>query len=391
MKLKFSNRQSILASVIAFYLIPVALFASYTMTLLPKNKSWLVLSIGLLLIAAFSMLFVIILYYWEQTFKRQSSQDPYVDNLSHTHASTPQLHVYENDYISELNDLRASLQGYQEQQAGLIDENQQLLSRANQIAQEYADYKIFSEEQLKQKNLQIQAFQRNIDEQQNEVKHQQDSMEQLHMKVRDLSYEIKTLLSINEREPAFISADAPFKAPHDQEEAPFPIERQVHNDIDASLLLKRCINTAQKLTGAYYYGNELSRYREFSPSHSAIDLRRLFDSLRMENEALIVVYSPKDQKLLFANGQTKSMLGWSPDKFVSDFLTLIQEGAQEWKRAVNQTPSQSDTPLKLLLKSKSGQDVFLQCHLGSIPTGLFRGYIIGVLFSATAAVPVTKS
>lgn len=379
MRSKLTNRHFIIAAIVIFYLIPLILFSAYSIILLPRSQSWLVVSLGLLLVAGGSLLFMLLLSYWERSF--QNNPDERVSNSFIPSPLQPPF-PFNGEDIIELQDLRKSVQEYQEQQNKLVEENQELLMRSGLIAQEYADYKIFSEEQQKQKNLQIQNFQKNIEEQQGEFKSQQEHMELLHTKVRDLSYEIKTLLSIGEKEPVKLGETTAIMEHEEMEEYSVPSDKQVHNEMDASLLLKRCINTAQKLTGAYYYGNEMSRYKDFAAPHSAIDLRRLFDSLRMENEALVVVYSPKDQKLLFANNQSKALLGWGPDKLVNEFSSLIQDGAGEWRRAINQLTSISEAQIKMLIKAKNGQDLYLQCHLGTIPTGLFRGYVIGVLYTA---------
>jgi hypothetical protein len=384
MKFKITNRQYLFFSVTLFYLLPLVFFAGYSVYLLPRAQSWNILSIGLLLLATSSLLLFLLLYYWEQSFRLANDIQKLDENLSLNESSPPYSApiFYVEEKEVEINLFKNQIKELESEKAQYLQEISELSLKTAQMTQEISEYRIFSEEQIKQKNIQLSAMQINFEEQQNEIKHQQDHMEQLHGKVKDLSYEIKTLLSVgSEKENPLSYKELPTEEPlQAHTRIPLNLETRVQNKNDAIILLKKCINITQKITGAYYYGNELSRYREFSYSHSAIDLRRLFDSLRMENEAVVVVYSPKEHKLLFANQQIKSALGWSPDKFAQDFLTLMPEHAFEWKNAVNSLSNKSETYLRVILKSKTGQDTLVQCHLGVIPTGLFRQFVIGVLF-----------
>jgi hypothetical protein len=235
----------------------------------------------------------------------------------------------------------------------------------------------------------------------------QEQIQQLDSKVHDLSYEIKTLLYLHEDEVSSSktstraktevpAATLPIFSSHESSHESLgrplalaenrmcaqhnKIESPVHTSVEAAKLLKHCIQLTEKLTGANYHSNESSRYREFPSSYYAIDQRRLFDSLRHETYALIVVYSQKEQKVVFANNEVKTLLGWSPEKLVADFPTLIQGGMQEWKRAIALLTTTSESQARFLFKARNGQEILLNCHLGLIPTGLFRNYVIGVLY-----------
>lgn len=437
MQFKISNRQFLSAAIIVFYLIPLLFFSAYSIKLMSHNKSWTLLSLGLLLVVFGTIALIFLLSYWEQSLRdkklhpslllsqqpesstpkkeaKVTSLDPSLtfDTILH-HEHTEHSGTKENS--KELNLLQTALQSSQRQQEELAralelkgqdlhkqeEENRQLQLKAKQIAQDFADYKLFSEEQLKQKQLQLAALQQIVEDQRTEMEKRQEQIHQLDTKVHDLSYEIKTLLYLHKDEVP------PAKGTHSKEERiqisasdlqtaikeqttttllPPPIQEQapsesaIHTPSEAGALLKKCIHTAQKLTGANYYSNESSRYRQFSSSYFAIDQRRLFDSLRSEKGALLVVYSQKDHKILFANTVSKALLGWSPEKFIADFTSIMQEGIQDWKKALQTLSSSSESHARLLAKTKQGQEVLLNCHLGTIPSGLFRNYAIGVLY-----------
>lgn len=312
------------------------------------------------------------------------------------------LEITLKNHQEQQEQLAKDLASKKEELEKLAEENKQMELNAFQIAQDFADYKLFTEEQLKQKNMQLVALQQNLEDQRTEMEKRQDQIYQLDTKVHDLSYEIKTLLFLNQEEPispkpvsfakekekpsTFAKAAAlerfepPCAVIGEENEGSYAREKPIQTAQEAAALLKKCINMAQKLTGANYHTSEASRYREFSTSNYAIDQRRLFDALRNENGALIIVYSQKENKILFANSETKVLLGWSSEKFVADFASIMHEGMSDWRKALSSLVVSSEAQARLLAKTKQGQEVILTCHLGLIPTGLFRNYVIGVLY-----------
>ncbi len=426
MKFNISNRQFISAVVIFFYVTPVFFFAFYSIGLMSRHKSWSILSLGFLIMTCGALALILLLSYWEQVLKekiqRESSlfhpilkittpppvvlkQENKVTALDlHLTLSKQEAPPFSRDSPKEeirvLQDM--TLQGWQDKYANLIEEmqiknqsldrleeeNQTLLAKANQAAQDFADYKIFSEEQLKQKSLHMSTLQQTIENQRTEMEKHQEQIHLLDTKVHNLSYEIKTLLYLHDKEEGI-----PEESPKTRiiamekvldKQTNLLSESQVQTSHEATALLRRCIHMAQKFTGARYYGNELSRYRELSLPHYTIDQRRLFDSLRQETDGLIFVYSQQEQKLLFINNQSKILLGWSPEKMIEDFPNIIQEGAAEWKRALEVLISSPEHQMRLLMKTRNGPELLLHCQLGCIPIGLFRNYIIGILYTPSS-------
>ncbi|MFI5342752.1 MAG: hypothetical protein ACHQUC_00860 [Chlamydiales bacterium] len=436
MRFNTNNRLVLSASLIIFYLLPVLFFSVYSISQMSSNKSWSVLSGGLLLVASCSLLLIFLVHYWEKAaedkFKKhllERKEQPEKENkvtsldpallFDHPHDAIeePENLSVKETMKAELCSVQANLLECQAKMIQLqeelaskeelykisLEENKQLIYKAQEIQQDFSDYKLFSEEQLKQKSLQLINLQQTIEDQRTEVERRQEQISQLDSKVHDLSYEIKTLLYLHETEashptPSFLKVDDSTKSlltkvvsgkvdssqpvytlQEEYEGEAVSVESQIHTPAEAVLLMRKCINTAQKLTGANYYSNEASRFREFSSSHYTIDQRRLFDSLRSETSGLILVYSQKEHKLLFANNQTKYLLGCGPEKFVSDFSSHFQE-LPDWKKALSLLSTGPESQTRLLAKTKHGQEIILNCHLGVIPTGLFRNYVICVLY-----------
>lgn len=428
MKYITNSRQLLSGAIVFFYLIPLLFFASYSIGLMSRSKSWLVLSLGLLLIAACSLILVLLLSYWENHLKKQlqghsgvhrhDDPEPKVTAMDLNYEMEQPLSEYEPKSSSskELNLLEtlhdANLQNSKLQEEienlhrtvdAFADENKTLKTASEKSAQDLEDYKLFSEEQLKQKQLQINNLQQMIDDQRSEMEKRQDQIQLLDTKIYDLSYEIKTLLHLNEDEPAEritepSVSEQPRQVVHEfnaemESASPFAVMTEESTDhatenlpiktaVEAAALLKKCINSAQKLAGANFNSPEAQRYREFSSTHYNIDQRRLYECLRSETGGLVIVYSPKDNKVLFANQMSKTLLGWGSEKFVADFFTIIQEGMTYWKKAVSLLTTTTESQARLLAKTKQGHETLLNCHLGVIQAGLFRGYVIGVLYPA---------
>jgi hypothetical protein len=430
-----SNRHFLSAAIIVFYLIPLLFFSAYSIRLMSHHKSWALLSLGLLLVVFGTLSLIFLLFYWEQSMRDKKptnslflSTNPLLSSgdkeakvtsiepslafgsIEHSqladHPSPKESSREFNLLQSQQEELRKAFEMKDQELQRQAEENKHLQMKAQQIAQDFADYKLFSEEQLKQKQLQLASLQQIVEDQRTEMEKRQEQIHQLDTKVHDLSYEIKTLLYLHEEETAspksttIIKEDIPqpsfserkkenigeiktgvIESSIDQE-SNYQVS-SIRTSADAALLLKKCIHIAQKLTGTNYYGNESSRYREFSSSYFAIDQRRLFDSLRSETSALLLVYSPKENKLLFVNQSSKTLLGWSPEKFLADFPAIMQEGMQDWKKALHHLSTAPESQARLLAKTKQGQEILLNSHLGIIPSGLFRNYIIGVLYPTT--------
>lgn len=196
----------------------------------------------------------------------------------------------------------------------------------------------------------------------------QQASTQLENQIHDLRYEIKTLLQLTEvdynqlgKELKQIEPLEPIKPP------PVPTT--------ARGLLTRCIDIAQKITAGYHS----SSLRKISLDPYAFDLRRLSEALRQETGALILVYSPKEERVLFANAETKPLFGISPEQFAQDFTDYAADDFPKWKNGILQLLTKSDIQLSLEFQTKGGESLHLRALLGSIPTGVFRSLVVGVL------------
>ncbi len=433
MKSSINNRYASFVLLTFLYFVPLAFFASYSLLQLPVTKSWGIVSLGFLLISVSSLIFFLFLLYGEKTFRNNfkttdifshkqekenkiASLDEVLSNEEKQNKQKTDKDLFvSSETIQEIKNLRLQLVENQEnifalteqltikenEKQACIEENKRLENKFYKVSQDFSEYKLFGEEQLKQKNLQLTSAQMMIEDQRTEMEKRQEQICHLDSKIHDLSYEIRTLIHLHEVDSTPVSS--PFlkvdKIPRHLVPQATQVQtcipeicteewsvdcvqnnNQIQTAAEAWVLLRKCIGIAQKLTGASYYGNESSRFREFSSSHFTIDQRRLFDNLRNEENGLVLVYSQKENKLLFANHQTKNLLGCSPEKFITEFASFFQDSLNEWKKALSTLNHTPETQARLLIKTKKGSEIILNSHFGIVPTGLFRNYVICVLY-----------
>lgn len=369
------------------------------------HKSWALLSIGLLLVVLGTLSLMFLLSHWEHTIRDKKenvkAKGPLPVDVNDTNRLEPK--------VTQLNPSLTSGFGVPFQEEQSSKENEEILksSQASQKIErlqeenlalqakieEFGEYKIFAEEQLRQKHIQAMNLQDLLHQQTNEMEKREEQIHHLDTKIHALSGEIKNLLHVHQKDPS-IQKSAFFGKILEENEGQtgspagetdsagesHPKETAVQTPLEAAKLLKKCIHKVQKLTGGNYTSQEPSRYRTLSTGNFAIDQRRLFDMLRTETGGLLVVCGQNEEKLLFAGPESKTILGWKPEKFVADFPSIMQGKWQDWQKAIRTLSHNSESQARLLAKTKQGDEVFLDCHFGVVPSGLFRNYVIGVLY-----------
>lgn len=229
------------------------------------------------------------------------------------------------------------------------------------------------QEALKNSETNIQNTQTTLIETKALLENKECQIRELEAKCMDLNYEIKTLLHLNEPKqllPSNLDQEGEW-----EEEA----DVQVETDPQALAVLKKCLDTAQKITSANHFSQTSPRFRDFPIQSSTLDLRRLIDALRSETGAGVFLYSLKDMKALFVNSLVKTTLGYSPDQFIHHFSDICVS-QEMWKEALHKLNTIKDLSTNFDFKSKVGQTITLRFSLGKIFTGVFRNHVIGVFY-----------
>lgn len=384
------GRQNVTGSIFLLYLLPFFLLTLYSMDLLSPERSWKTLSAGLLLSALGTFSLFHLLESWESQIRQRAKiyaeaeavgSAPPIDeqDFSEMETSLSELQSKYSDALAELGEITEELSKEQAERDKILHEKLDLMD-------EFAAYKSEHQEEIEQKKVLINEYQETIREQREVIEKKNEQITELDSKVSDLNYEVKTLLNLAkspegldlEVEPA----EEPSPAPPEQPQLPITHSKQIRSPEDASLQLKRCIDIAQKITGANHFSQGTPRFRDFHTDNFTLDLRRLFDTLRSESLFPVLVFSPKENKMLFVNNQIKNLIGWTPDRFTQDFFEVVEEGMDDWRHAVGSSSSHAEHRMRLVLRSQRGESVLVHCHLKAIPTGIFRGHIIAVLYAA---------
>jgi PAS domain-containing protein len=395
------SRYTFLITVILLYLIPMTLISNYGRLYMPAQKGWNLLAFGLFCSAVGTLVQFWMLCRWG-TDREEDVVEEEPEAIAPV-VNAPQVIVDESQTkaINELQELLASEREAhiksQEELADKQDEIQTLYQQHEDLRRQlevssngYESYKESIVDQLEEQKKQLADSQKTIVEQRESIDKKLQQIVQLESKVSDLTYEIKTLIQLAEIEnqtmPMYPNSNAMMEAPvsaYEYDEDAFCLpEKQVKNREQASIQLKRCIDIAQKITGASYYNNANSRFKDLAVDNYALDLRRLFESLRMENASTLIFYSQKENKILFVNNQSRNLLGWSPDKFVQSFTDIVEPSLDVWKQGISSLSIKNETVMMLKMKSKAGQQLPVQSLLGIIPTGIFRNHILGVLYAS---------
>lgn len=371
------SRQFLAIIIFILYLCPFLILA------LSLAKDLEVLSLGLLISVIGSIILFLMVRNWQNSF--ELSEEPKAPVLAPEPIFAPPQEIIKDPQLLEELELK------KEEMLKIEREKNQLLQQTERMEREKHEIEQRAQDLSEESEKYHKEYLKTISQQRELLEQQEGEIAKLENQVRDLNYEIKALVDFGNtsdiEEDEKIEKELLKPATESQSQIPAPLfqlkqEKKIETPqpIEADLQLKRCLDIAQKITGRTTFGSENSRFRDLSVNNYSIDLRHLLDSLRSENSNTILLYSQKEEKLLFVNNQTKGLLGWSPEKFVQEFPSIIQEGVNDWKTALNQVAGKGETKVKMVLKNKSGQNVSVHCHLGSIPTGVFRHDVIGVLY-----------
>lgn len=380
------SRYTLLWIVLLCYFMPLVGLSAYGIIEFDLKNVWNWMVAGLLFSLFGSLAVFLFLTRWNLLWQMDQTIQ---ENLSRT--------AFEEENVKKTQELLEKMQQENSMQSVEIEklsdqvetlstEKEKSVLQAQQAVVELSHFRKAASAELEQQQNQIRQFQETIAEQKILIEKKQQQTGMLETKVGDLTYEIKTLLKLAEAHsgPLYESKNneppsVPQQASSQPAEAVSCAEKQIASPAEASFQLKRCLDIAQKITGSHRFNSQINHLLDFSADSFAIDLRRLCDSLRSENGSAILLYTPKENQLLFANNQVKVLTGWSPEKFVQNFTEILVE-QETWHQAISSLSMRSEAQVQLSFKTRSGPDLKINAHLGIIPTGIFRSNAIAVLY-----------
>lgn len=232
-------------------------------------------------------------------------------------------------------------------------------------------------EQILQKEALESEYQQTIFEQRGIIEKHKRYISLLESKIHDLTFEIRSLLQLEKPLPP--DKTLPRLA---KDESLNYVTSKTSSTYDLSFTVRKYISIAENFKGAETLGNKNGLGRRFlgiGYDNFSLDLRHLFESFRDETSGIVFIYSLAENKMLFANNFVKTALGYSSDKFVNEFPSLVAGGAIEWNGALQKILAGSDQKFKLLLNTKTKKEMLFQGLIGPIKTGPFANHAIGIL------------
>lgn len=383
-----TSRYSIIFAVMIGYFLPILGLTFYSNMLLGHALGWDIFSVGLSTAIIGSLFFFWIISKWNYTSIDNTpplQPLPQTEIPQETSPAPATTLIQDETLLHELNHYQEENQALSEKLSLIDTENQTLRSQCDQTNTAFEHFKNSAHDHLEQQQSHIRDLQDNIAEQKLIIEKKQQQMGILETKVNDLTYEIKTLLKLAESHVSSLSnsyndttrTEEP--TPQQHIEHPQPHDFQIQTSEEASQQLRKCIDIAQKITGSHRFGGQLHSLVDSPIDSFTLDLRRLCDTLRSENSSCILLYSPRENQLIFTNNQIKSLTGWSPEKFAQSFFEIVQN-TNEWKQSLASLSMRSEAQLNLSLKTKWGHEIAVHGQVGMIPTGIFRHHAIAVLY-----------
>ncbi len=389
------HNHNLISTIFVGYLLPLIFLSFFAVWSVQWNSPWSILPLGLIISAAGTcLLYLQFLKHRTVSVVMQQEAPQEFDN-----EKLAQIEKKAAEAELDAQQLQTIVENLNKRFHEIEQDRDQLRLTVESTQKEYAIYKHDSSILLEQNRALLAEYHFTIQEQREVLEKKQQHILQLDTKVHDLSYEIKALVQVEAFESVMVSAGGGGSSKVIQHPAmnhsdsvynslPSPsqleevvLTKKVTDSPDAHRLLQRCIDIAQKITGASYYNSgAAARPRDIPTDPFAFDLRRLCESLRSENGGMILLYSQKEHKPLFVNDFAKEFTGWASDKFIMNFPEILSPSQGEWDKAMQQMAFKNDTSLELHLKSRNGSEIKLKGEMGMIPTGVFRNNIIVVLY-----------
>lgn len=239
------------------------------------------------------------------------------------------------------------------------------------LQEENLHLKEYAQEETEHHEALVNELRKAAEQQKIALEKKQRYIAKLEGKVRDLMYEIRSLLQLEmPLEESEIEAV----------EEPKPLSSlSLSHPFDLSSQLQRYVDMAQSLTGLSYAEGKPSRFMDLTPHTFAIDQRRLFDSLNDETAGILFLFSQVEMKFVFVSKGVKTFLGWSPEKFMKEFPHLVLEGYSEWREALGKIHGVKEAKLDLNIQSRSGSTHNFECMMKMLTSGPFTLHILGIL------------
>lgn len=245
-------------------------------------------------------------------------------------------------------------------------EGQEHLDEHERLQQDYAEYRRRTLQESERAVVLFKEYHSTMDKQRFDIEKQKEEIALQKERIKHLKDEMKALLDLTEFQKAKL-----LQIQNNGKKG----ERLAKPEC---VLLKRVVDMAQKFSGVESLSKRSGLVPKFSSEHYALDKRRFFDSLSSESGGIIFVYAQRDKEAIYVSPSIENDIKLSQKKFLMQFNQIMQEQSG-WQVELDQLPIKRVSQFICRFPVVEGSTKEYDCHIALIPTGVFRGHVIGVL------------
>lgn len=380
-----NSRASLILAIVLFYLFPIVLLSGYTMGFIATEMRWKLFSVGLLSGTIGSCILFIVIYRWEQNLRQRlvSALRSSQNIVEHPDPEKEQeLQRLLNEKLikdalaplqSKHDKMKVDISLKDEELMQALEERKGLQSQILMIRGELDSYRDKMQIQLLQEQQQNLEHQKVIKEQQTLIGTLQQQISSLEIKEKELSYEIKTLVNLSNFE--IVEKETP---PKKQPVDTFALKS--HESI--SRQLAHFVDIAASMASVQNIQGVPSHLNDLATDNYRLELRRLCENLNMESRYVMLLHSPRENRILFANDHVKTVLGWTPEKFIQQFPDIVLKGIEDWNKEMDVITANREGFCAINARSQMNQSIAMNCHLRAISSGTFRNHVIVLMCSS---------
>lgn len=321
----------------------------------------------------------------------QEIQGSFTATGNHELVSKQELEIQDNPpadqcdttvLLQEVREEAAKLsKGLEEKERELVNVDSKLkewMLKCQQIEEDRNNVKKSLEDQIQQKEALIVQYQETIASQRFLLaKHANEANE--NSQIKSSEDPVSSFFSDNQNAENILNTS--LNASNEEPTKKFFLDaNQLQNDClcenDWKALLEKYTAIAVKLGSEGLLGGHARRLSDFSFESSAIDLRRLFEHFKWEKAATIFIYSAQEKKMVFVNEEIKNFLGCSPEKFILNFYSLLDESEDYWQSLISSLNYSEIKQADLAFKLR-GKKMNVCALMSLISSGLYQNLVIG--------------
>lgn len=203
-------------------------------------------------------------------------------------------------------------------------------------------------------------YQKTIQEQREIINQKSSYSVKLENKIKDLIFEIRNLLHLEDRDKNHISSHQ--------------VKGKCSTIQKLNLLTEKAENLASDQIKDFITKSSFS----VPPNRYSLEFREFFDKLRNETSFILFIYSLKEKNFVFTNGMFKQWIGLSPNILLQRKEEFLAKYGNNWIRDLECTEN-SETLGKVAIKTSTKGVIDFNYYNQKIIKGPLEKHTIGIL------------